>query len=50
MCIGDQALVAKLAAELQLENDMVEFQEMPESVKTFLESGGFEVYDQVPPA
>ena len=39
----DTELIAKLEAELELEKEMKGFEEMPESVKSFLEGGPFTV-------
>ncbi|RPB18714.1 mitochondrial glyco protein [Terfezia boudieri ATCC MYA-4762] len=41
----DTELIAKLDAELELEKEMKGFEEMPESVKSFLESGTFKLND-----
>ncbi|KAF8461138.1 glycoprotein suaprga1 [Kalaharituber pfeilii] len=41
----DQELLAKLDSELELEKEMKGYEEMPESVKSFLETGPFKVID-----
>jgi complement component 1 Q subcomponent-binding protein len=42
---GDDELVAKLDAELQMENEMKEEEGVPTSVKDYLENGPFEIID-----
>lgn len=39
----DQELSAKLESELQMEKDMRDSDELPESIKDYLETGLFEV-------
>ena len=43
LCIVDQELSAKLESELQMEKDMRDSDEFPESIKDYLDNGPFEV-------
>jgi len=42
---GDDELVAKLESEIQMENEMMDAEDIPTSVKDYLENGPFEVID-----
>lgn len=42
-CLVDQELAAKLHSELELEKDIRDSDQLPENVKSFLESSPFEV-------
>lgn len=42
---GDEELVAKLEAEISMENEMKEVEGIPTSVKDYMENGPFDIHD-----
>ena len=48
LSIVDQELSAKLESELQMERDMRDSDEFPESIKDYLDNGPFEVSYIIP--
>ncbi len=42
---GDEELIAKLESEIQMENEMKDAEDVPTSVKDYLENGPFEIID-----